>query len=306
MRLDSYWLQQYALHHKLVVRLGQIAAYDTYGNSEYGASYINLVMGYAHSNLNQAVTFAFNPAGVPSFELKAIPTEHVYVKAMVQSEERNPYVQDNSGLDFHLGGPVVATEVGYLRNPPREVPTTNEVAEPSLTDRQRGAYPATYKFGAGYNPHNFVDPLTHASSPGNYLLYGQVAQAVYRRTSVGADRNRGVDLIYGEDWSPGDVTQYNHQIMAGGRYVGLFGGKHSKETFGVGYVWTSVGSHFRESTALAGGAKLSHEHLVEVNYLANLTPWLLVQPVTQWYVQPGGDASRNIVFVTGFRTKVTF
>ncbi len=52
---------------------------------------------------------------------------------------------------------MVATEVGYLRNPPRDVPTTNEVAEPPLTARQRGAYPATYKFGAGYNPHNCLD-----------------------------------------------------------------------------------------------------------------------------------------------------
>lgn len=306
LRLDSYWLQQYALHRKLVFRIGQIAAYDTYGNSEYGASYINLVLGYAYSNLNQAVTFAFNPAGVPSFEIKTVPTQHVYVKAMVQSEERNPYVQDNSGLAFHLGGPVLATEAGYLRNPPKDVATKKEVAAPSLTNVQRGAYPATYKFGAGYNPHNFLDPLTHVSSPGNYLVYGQVAQAVYRRTGVGPDQNRGLDLIYGEDWSPGDVTQYNHQIMAGGRYAGLFGGRHSKDTFAVGYVWTSVGSHFREAMALAGGANLTHEHLFEVNYQANVTPWLVVQPVAQWFVQPGGDASRSMVFVTGFRTKVIF
>lgn len=297
LRLDSYFLQQYAFRHKLALRAGQIAAYDTYGNSEYGASYINLVMGYAHSNLNQAVVFAFNPAGVPSVEVKAMPTRHVYVKGMVQSEERNPYAIDNSGLSFHLGGPVVATEAGYLVNPP---------ADASTSSPDSGNHPGVYKFGSGYNPHNFTDPLTKTSSPGNYLLYMQAAQAVYRMGKVGPERNRGLDLIYGEDWSPGDVTQNNHQIMAGARWNGVFGGRHSKDTLGIGYVWTSVGSHYREAQVLAGKPLLSHEHLVEANYLGNITPWLILQPVAQWYVQPGGDASRGIIFVTGLRTKITF
>jgi porin len=300
VRLDSVFLQQYLLHHKLAIRVGQIAAYDTYGNSEYGASYINLVMGYAHSNLNQAVTFAFNPAGVPSFEIKVLPTNHFYVKAMVQSEERDPYVQDHSGFAFHFGGPVLATEAGYLKDPPSAAGNTTGSGSPA------GNHPGVYKIGAGYNPHNFIDPLNKVSSPGNYLLYGQIAQAVYRMGKVGSDRNRGLDLIYGEDWAPGDVTQNNHQIMAGGRWIGLFGGSHSKDTLGLGYVWSSTGSHFRESQALAGKGNLTHEHLIELNYQANIAPWFSVQPVAQWYVQPGGDARRGTVFVTGFRTKVTF
>jgi porin len=299
LRLDSYFLQQYALHHKVAFRAGQIAAYDTYGNSEYGASYINLVMGYAHSNLNQAVVFAFNPAGVPSFEVKVNPTKHVYIKGMVQSEERNPYTIDKSGFAFHLGGPVVATEAGYLVDPPND-PGAN------ASTPQAGNHPGVYKFGSGYNPHNFVDPLTNVSSPGNYLVYGQATQAVYRMGKVGPERDRGLDLIYGEDWSPGDVTQNNHQIMAGARWNGVFGGRHSKDTLAVGYVWTSVGSHYREAQVLAGKPNLTHEHLFEVNYLAHVTPWLVLQPVAQWYVQPGGDASRGIVFATGLRTKITF
>jgi porin len=300
LRLDSLFVEQYLLHRKLAVRVGQIAAYDTYGNSEYGASYINLVMGYAHSNLNQAVTFAFNPAGVPSFEVKVLPTDHFYVKAMVQSEERDPYAQDHSGFAFHFGGPVLATEAGYLKDPPTHPGDTIN------GNSQTGNHPGVYKIGAGYNPHNFIDPLNKVSSPGNYLVYGQIAQAVYRMGKIGSERNRGLDLIYGEDWAPGDVTQNNHQIMAGGRWNGLFGGSHSKDTLGLGYVWTSTGSHYRKSQALAGKGMVSHEHLIELNYQANIAPWLSVQPVAQWYVQPGGDAKRGTVFVTGFRTKVTF
>jgi porin len=306
LRMDSYFLQQYLLHHKLAVRLGQIAAYDSYGSSEYAASFVNLALGYAHSNLNQAVTFSFNPAGVPSFEVKVLPIEHLYVKAMVESQERNPYTTDPNGFAFHLGGPVLSTEFGYLRDPKAQGSTTTMGADPFTTVGDTGKYPGVYKFGAGYNPHNFFDPLTRVSSPGNYLLYGQIAQAVYRIGNVGQDRNRGLDLIYGEDWSPADVTQYNHQIMTGGRWIGLFGRSRSKDTLALGYVWTGVGSHYRESQDLTGNRKLSHEHLVELNYMANVTPWLSFQPAAQWYVQPGGDAKRSTVFVTGFRTKITF
>jgi carbohydrate-selective porin OprB len=31
---------------------------------------------------------------------------------------------------------------------------------------------------------------------------------------------------------------------------------------------------------------------VELNYKSNLTPWLLVQPVVQWFVQLDGNPTR--------------
>jgi hypothetical protein len=45
---------------------------------------------------------------------------------------------------------------------------------------------------------------------------------------------------------------------------------------------------------------LGGEHLVELNYKSNLTPWLLVQPVVQWFVQPGRNPTRQTVVVAGF------
>ena len=54
------------------------------------------------------------------------------------------------------------------------------------------------------------------------------------------------------------------------------------------------------------GKNLSAEHLIEVNYQANVTPWLILQLVVQWYVKPAGDASREDVFIAGFRTRITF
>ena len=301
LRLGTFFLQQDLLQHRLAIRLGQMAAQDTYGNSEYGASSINQVLGYSQSNLTQAVVFAFDPASVPAFELKITPRKHAYVKAMVQSQERNPYKTDPTGVAFHFGGPVLATELGYFRDPESGTAADN----PDSTKR-KGNHTGLYRFGAGYNPHLFMDPLSQRSSPGNYLLYGQVTQAVYRRDAPDSGSNRGLDLIYGEDWSPADVAQNSQQIMAGARWNGIFGGRHGKDTASIGYVWTSVGSHYRQAQILAGRPALTFESLFETNYMANLTPWVLLQPVAQWFVRPGGDVTRGLVFVLGFRTKVTF
>jgi len=307
LRLDSYFIQQYLLRHKLAIRTGQIAAYDSYGDDEYGASFINLALGYAHSNLNSAAYLSFNPAGVPAFELKVLPADHFYVKGMVLSEERAPYTQDPHGFTFHLGGPVFAGEMGYMHDPPKPPDATSTMGkEPFLSDRETGNHPGVYRFGAGYDPHDFTDLLTGAPVSGNYVLYAQLDQAVYRLSNSGPDKNRGLDLTYSQDYAPGNVTQYSDQLWIGARWIGPAGGRWSKDTVGVGYVRTAVGSHYREMMLATAHKDLTSEDLVEVNYLSNITPWLVFQPVVQWYVKPQGDATRPDVFVIGFRTKITF
>ena len=190
---------------------------------------------------------------------------------------------------------------------PPEAPNASYTmgAEPFITDKETGNHPGIYRFGAGYDPHNFTDLLTNTEKAGNYVLYAQADQAVYRMSNVASDLSRGLDLSYSEDYAPGYVTQYSHQIWVGARWIGPAGGRWAKDAIGLGYVRTAVGSHYRALMFKASGKELSSEQLVEANYLAHLTPWLLVQPVVQWYVKPDGDASREDV-VVGFRTKVTF
>jgi len=118
--------------------------------------------------------------------------------------------------------------------------------------------------------------------------------------------NRGLDLSYSQDYAPGNVTQYSGQIWAGARWIGPARGRWAKDTIGLGYVRTSVGSHYSEMMLVKTGSDLSAENLVEMNYLSNVTPWLLLQPVAQWFIKPEGDATRPAVFTIGLRTKVTF
>ena len=138
------------------------------------------------------------------------------------------------------------------------------------------------------------------------VVVAQADQAVYRLSRTGPDSHRGLDLTYSQDYAPGNVDQYSSQLFAGARWIGPGGGRWSKDAIGLGYVRTAVGSHYRERMLATTGKGLTAEHLVELNYQSNLTPWLLVQPVVQWYIKPQGDATRQDIFVIGFRTKVTF
>ena len=201
----------------------------------------------------------------------------------------------------------MATEAGYLHDPPKLPNSTFTLGEePFISDRETGNYPGSYRFGAGYDPHSFTDQLTQRSSPGNYLLYAQIDQAVSRMSKTGPDKNRGLDLTYSQDYSPGDVTQYSQQIMTGARWLG---GLRRPVEQGLPRAW--LRSHFRgqplpRSTSTRGKATHRRAPCRKTNYLLNVTPWMTVQPVFQWYAQPSGDKNRGSVFVTGFRTKITF
>jgi carbohydrate-selective porin OprB len=55
-----------------------------------------------------------------------------------------------------------------------------------------------------------------------------------------------------------------------------------------------------------GAPVLGSEKAYEINYLAQLTPWDMIQPVVQIYQDLGANPKNGTGVVLGFRTKVTF
>lgn len=299
-------LSQYLFGKHLQLRGGKIATMNSYGVQEYGSSYINEPMGYAFSTFLNT-WMAYDPSGAPAFEVRVLPTPHWYVKAMAQSEETTPYTEDPTGFGFHFKGPVAVAEVGYMHEPPQAPDSTATLGPEDVPYSATGRYPAVYKFGGSYVPTTFTNQLTGKISGGNYLIWAQANQAVYREREQGPNEHRGLDVTGTVDHSPNDVNQQNQQIDAGLRYVGPFRGAHfANDTLNVGWVRTSNGRQYQQTLLLSGKGPHRAENLVEVNYLANLTAWLLFQPTAEWIVSPGADSHAGTVFVTGFRLKVTF
>jgi len=139
-------------------------------------------------------------------------------------------------------------------------------------------------------------------SSGNYLIYGQASQAVFR-TEAGS--SRGVDATLGFDWSPGDVSRENVQITAGARFNAPFPSR-GKDRVAFGFVYSKISDPFREFGELLGAAPLGSEKAFEWNYSLQVTPYFLLQPTIQYYVDVGANSALQNAPVLGFRTKVTF
>lgn len=303
-RAAEYSLSQYLFGNHVDLRGGKLAAWNTYGTQEYGASYLNEPMGYAFNTLGNTY-MTYDPGGTPAFEVRVLPSVHYYVKSMVLSQERSPYTTDTTGFHFHFGPPVVAAETGYIHDPPKDTGTLGMVD--NLRRYETGKYPGIYKFGGSYNPTTFTNQLTGQTSPGNYVIWAQANQAVYREPNQGAKENRGLDLTFTIDHSPNDVNAQNQQIDAGARYVGPFRGHHfAQDMLDFGWVRTSNGSALQQKLLLSGHGAQKSEHLLELNYLANVTPWLLFQPTAEFVLHPSANPARSNVVVLGFRTLVTF
>jgi carbohydrate-selective porin OprB len=293
-RLDSFWLQQAFLHNRLFIRAGQFAGLDFYGNQEYGASYLIEPLDYALGNLFPTTYESFNPAATPAAQIQFFPWRTFYIKSAVLAGNRNPYQQDPTGFHFQIRDtPVFVYEAGFTHD------AQDLAGQTSHLDRK--TYPGIYKFGAAYNGGKFAN-ASGIESSGNYLIYGMANQAVYRSD---AGSNRGLDATIGFDWSPDDVNRENSQITAGVRYNGPIPTR-LQDGVALGFVYTKIGDPFQSAGVPLGIPLLGSEKAFELNYAARLKPYLLFQPVFQYYWDVGGNSHIPNAAVFGFRVKVDF
>jgi porin len=292
-RLDSWWFEQALFNRHLFLRGGQFAGQDSYGVQEYGGSYLLEPLGYAFGNLFSTTYESFDPASTPAAEMRIVPNKHLYVKSAVLAGNRNPYADDTTGFGFvRKDSTVVVSEIGYLTDSPNL-----NASSPS-----QKIYPGKYKFGSSYNLGEFVDPVTGVKGSGNYLLYFMANQAVYRQ-EVGS--NRGLDLDFAVDWSPGDVNQVNEQITGGFRYNGPIP-RRAKDSAAFGVVYSKISDHFDQSYLLQSQPVLGAEKAFEVNYMFQVTHWLVLQPAVQYFAEVGANPRQGDAVAAGFRLKVTF
>ncbi len=284
-RLDSWWFEQALLNNKLYVRVGQFAGLDFYGVQADGGSYILEPLGYAIGNLFPATYESFDPAGTPAAEIRIVPSRHFYWKGAIFSGNRNPYGDDTTGFNFRFkDSPVVATEVGYNFEPP------------SSSGVQ--TYPGTYKVGATVNPGEFSNIVTGTQNQTNYLVYIMANQRIYRPD---AGSERGLDVNFAYDWTPGQFTRDYSQVTGGLRYHGLVP-RRERDTLSVGVVYTRISPTLNQAYADAGLPLFGSEKAVEVNYAVKVSRRFTFQPVVQHFFDTGANPFGRTSTVAGFRT----
>ncbi len=323
-RLDSYWLQEKLFNGALILRAGQFAQQDFYGVQEYGGTYLLEPLGYAYGNLFSSVNATFDPAAKPAVEIQLHPYGGFYGKVMFQNGQSNPYGnQDQHGFGFDTGGPgVLASEIGYRQDDPTQWPVfkpetaakdgkdgkavaANRTYHPGARWFWEGTLPAVYKVGMYNNFGNFVDIRHGYSIHQNYLIYASVNQAIMRESHYGPGFFRGLDAFIGGDYSPDNVDVLPWQITGGLRYTGLFPTR-DKDILSFGVVNSHRSGALQTAADVFVNGRNSDETALELNYAAQITGWLLVQPTFQYYFNPGGTSRHEDAVLLGARTKVVF
>jgi porin len=289
-RLDSWWIEKRWLDERVTVRAGQFAAQDFYGTQYDGASFIFEPMGYALGNLFTDFE-SFDPPSTPAMEVRVVPVHYLYVKSMVEAEDRDPFAHNLTGLVPQFRGvPVSVSEIGFT--PGKKA--TSVRAFDSVESRK--GYSGLYQFGASYNPGKFTRAFGTQTQSGNYLLYWMATQALWRVDRNGA---KGLDGTFAYDWSPASLNRNNTMLTAGLRFNEPLP-LPFHNTMSVGYVQNRLSQQFDPPGALP----FRPEHGLEFNALLDPLPMLLLQPVVQYFANVGARTQHAVVF--GFRTKVEF
>jgi carbohydrate-selective porin OprB len=289
-RLDSWWFEKHWLNNRIAARVGQFAGQDSYGDQNFGKSFVFEPISGSLDNLSNTFE-SFDPPSTPALEIRVVPIHNFYVKSMVLAEDRSPFSNNPTGLVPQFRGtPVSVSEIGFTpgKNALSTVPTDNVAS--------RKGYSGLYQFGASYNPGKFTVPTSATARSGNYLLYWIASQAVWR---ADPEEAKGLDATLSYDWSPTSINRDYTMLTAGLRFNEPLPLK-IHNTMSLGYVQNSLSTQFLPPAM--GGWKT--ERGVEFNALLNVLPMIVLQPVIQYYANVGAGAQRAVVL--GFRTKVEF
>jgi porin len=293
VRFDQLWYQQGFFHGLFKLKLGQIAAVNEFGATDFFDILFNDELGYAPNALFTARQ-PFSPAGKPGVVLRAdlsAVTPGLYVKAGVFTAYKNSYRPDAYGIDYGNDfnyGAVASVEIGY--------------------QEQQSAYCGIYKIGINGNDlSDYSNPATGVSYRGDFTAYALAEKPVYHPKDANGrlDLNKGLDLLLEFVGAPGDRNALQNEITAGGRYTGLLPGR-DQDKVGFGFIYSENGSAFSEAYQAIHGHGLGGETTVELDYQYNPAPWFSLQPDLQFIIDPGGDAYRSLITVLGLRTIIRF
>jgi porin len=293
VRIDQLWYQQSFDGGKLKLKLGQVAAVNEFGATDFFDILMNDELGYAPNALFNTRQ-PFSPAGKPGLILTGdlgdlLPG--LYLKGGVFTTYKSPYKPDAYGVNYKddfAHGAAASFEIGYKE--------------------QHTSYDGIYKLGFnGDSSAIYFNPATNREYRGDFNAYLTIEKTVYHPLAPdgGLAMKKGLDLLFEFVDAPGDRNSIQYEATAGGRYTGLIPGR-DLDKVGFGLIYSSNGSAFSQASEQAGRPGLGGETTVELDYQCNPAPWLSIQGDVQYIIDPGGNNSRDNILVVGLRTIVRF
>ena len=306
VRIDQFWYQQGLFDDMLKIKVGQVAAVNEFGATDFFDILFNDELGYAPNAIFNTKQ-PFSPAGKPGIvfwgDLSDI-TPGLYAKAGVFTAYSNPYHPDSNGVDYvddFYHGLAASFELGYKE--------------------QKTVYDGVYKVGVNVDTNvAYTNPATLQPYGDDYNIYSVVEKTVYhpekaadatdakemKDASGGTlDTKKGLDLLFEFVGEPGDRNPLQYEFTFGSRYTGLIPGRDT-DKIGFGVIYSDNGIAYSQESKDMGGPGLGGETTLELDYQFNPSPWLSIQPDAQYIIDRAGNSNNSDILVLGLRTIVRF
>ena len=281
-KLYELWYEQRLLAGRLSVLAGLHDYNSEFDVLDYAGDFINSSFGIS-PDISQVGPSIF-PTTALALRIKARPTAGSYLMAAVYNgEPGDPGLPGRGRLHWSVRNGVFTAFEGGLR---RGTPGQSAYLKLGL-----GAWVDTAR------TEDFAGQ-SHAFNHGLYLI-GE------KTIFIAGKNGEGLGAFFQLGVADPQRNRIGRYWGAGLHYQGLIPGR-SGDVTGLAVARARNGSHFLAFAQGAGeGRFASTETVVEATYVAQLRPWLSVQPDVQYVVHPGGAPTLDDALVAGLRLQAS-
>ncbi len=282
VRVYHLFLEQRLFADRLRVQAGQIAADDHFLFSDYGQLFVNGIFG-DNTSFAQSPNAPVYPVAAPGVYAELRVTEAWLARVGVYTGDVGEDETDNHGFEWSLGGSEgvsVFAEIEARASP--------------------FGLPSKWKLGAFRNTGEKTEFKSGSTTDGEHAFYTLLDQALL----VDARGTTRLAAYFRAQWGPKDDRNVIKWIFDGGINVfePLPGRRY--DAFGVAFSRVDFGSDYQDSRRRDGDDVTGSSWVVEVTYSIAVTPWLVLQPDFQYFLDP--HESRTDAVVVGGRAIVQF
>ena len=307
--IGQMWYRQQLFDNRFDIKLGRMAIGEDFDNS--GCYFQNLALCGSLAGHGSGVWYN-TPVSQWGGRIRINMDKSYY--AQFGTFLHNPsYLTRRGSFKMDLSGRtgnMYVGELGYLSKL-----GTNEL-------------PGSYKIGAWYNTADAADVLkdndgedyiiSHKAAQIHDGRYGGYLYFTQQVTTVDNNKNRGLSLFAHLALNDKNTSTADYQTQIGGVFKGPFASRPN-DHISLGTSKMHVNSRLTYRAELANNRNditdysnpayqpvRTAEYVTELHYSAAITPWFIIRPNIQWFVNPGGVHEIKDAWVLGAQTNITF
>ncbi len=296
----------------LSLRVGQLTADSEFLISDYAATFINGTFGwpdFAYTNLPEGGPGY--PMGAPGVRLAVSPTP--WLTVLAAAYQGNVFAQNVNRAGFYWR---LDRTQGYTWLGESQFRWNHAAEETGL--------PGQLKLGAWFSSANFAAASGDTIYWGNSGYYAVLDQMLFRegepatpptdgKTTAKSFKepvpleksSQGLDAFGRISFNPQDRNTIGFYFDAGLVYTGLIPGRDDDQ-LGLALGFADLSNGAAQTLFDEGSRQVGYEAVLELTYVAQITPWLSLQPDAQYIIRPGSTGDLGNAFVLGARAAVTF